>query len=89
MQANLARNLKTVDALEVTVLVDNIVDPLSSVPKGVTGETAVLMSKGLKVSSGHARCCAAHGLSLVITARVGSGIQILLFDTGPEAYTFG
>lgn len=88
MQANLARNLKTVDSLEVTVLVDNIVDPLSTVPKGVTGEMAVLRSKGLKVSSGHARCCANHGLSLIVTARVGSDIQILLFDTGPETYTF-
>ncbi len=87
MQANVARSLKTVDTLEVTVLVDNVVDPLSTVPKGVTGDMAVLMSRGLKVSSGHARCCANHGLSLVITARVGSDIQILLFDTGPEAYT--
>lgn len=87
MQVNVARNLKTVDALDVTVLVDNVVDPLSTVPGGVTGEMAVLMSKGLKVASGHARCCANHGLSLVVTACVGSDIQILLFDTGPEAYT--
>lgn len=87
MQANVARDLKTVDALEVTVLVDNVVDALSTVPKGVATDTAVLMSKGLKVSSGHARCCANNGLSLLITARVGSDIQILLFDAGPEAYT--
>lgn len=87
MRENVTRILKAVDALEVTVLVDNVVDALSTVPKGVATDTAVLLGKGLKVSSGHARCCANNGLSLVITARVGSDIQILLFDAGPEAYT--
>ncbi len=87
MSAIVARNVKPVDSLEVSVLVDNVVDPLSTVPKDVTGEHAVLRAKGLMVSSGHVRCCANHGLSLVITARVGSDIRILLFDAGPEAYT--
>jgi 7,8-dihydropterin-6-yl-methyl-4-(beta-D-ribofuranosyl)aminobenzene 5'-phosphate synthase len=87
MSATVARSLKSVDALEVSVLVDNNIDPLSTLPKGVTGEHAVLRSKGLKILSGHARCCANHGLALVITARIGSDIQILLFDGGPEAYT--
>lgn len=87
MTTTVARNLKPVDALEVSVLVDNVADPLSTLPKDVKGENAVLRSKGLRVTSGHARCCANHGLSLVITARVGSDIQILLFDAGPEAYT--
>ena len=87
MSATVARSLKSVDALEVSVLVDNVVDGLSTLPKGVTSENAVLRAKGLMVSSGHARCCANHGLSLVITARVGNDIQILLFDAGPEAYT--
>lgn len=87
MSASIARNLKTVDSLEVTVLVDNVVDPLSTLPKGVIGEHAVLRTKGMKTLSGHVRCCANHGLSLVITARIGSDIQILLFDGGPEAYT--
>ena len=88
MSAIVTRNLKPVDALEVSVLVDNVVDPLSTLPPGVTSENAVLRAKGLMVTSGHARCCANHGLSLVITARVGSDIRILLFDAGPEAYTF-
>ncbi len=87
MSATVARNLKPVDALEVSVLVDNVVDPLSTLPRSVTGENAVLRARGLKVTSGHARCCANHGLSLVITAGVGSDIRILLFDAGPEAYT--
>jgi len=87
MSGAVARNLQPVDALEISVLVDNVVDPLSTVPKGVTSEAAVLREKGMMVSSGHARCCANHGLSLVITARIGSDIRILLFDAGPEAYT--
>ena len=88
MSAIVAGKLKPVDSLEVSVLVDNVVDPLSTLPQGVTSESAVLKAKGLMVTSGHARCCANHGLSLVITARVGNDIQILLFDAGPEAYTF-
>ena len=87
MSATIARGLKPVDSLEVTVLVDNVVDPLSTLPKGVVAEHAVLRTKGMKTLSGHVRCCANHGLSLVITARMGSDIQILLFDGGPEAYT--
>jgi 7,8-dihydropterin-6-yl-methyl-4-(beta-D-ribofuranosyl)aminobenzene 5'-phosphate synthase len=38
------------------------------------------------VLSGEALCCAAFGLSLVITARVGSASRVMLFDAGPEAY---
>ena len=87
MSVIVARGLQAVDSLEVSVLVDNVVDPLSTLPKGVTGEQAVLQAKGLMVSSGHARCCANNGLSLVITARIGNDIRILLFDAGPEAYT--
>jgi 7,8-dihydropterin-6-yl-methyl-4-(beta-D-ribofuranosyl)aminobenzene 5'-phosphate synthase len=87
MSAIVASSLTPVDALEVSVLVDNGVDPLTTVPMWVTPDSAILRAKGLMLTSGHARCCAAHGLSLVITARIGSDIQILLFDAGPEAYT--
>jgi len=88
MQANVARNLKAVDSLEVQVLVDNVTDSLSTVPQGVTNEVPVLMKKGsLKIAAGEYRCCAHHGLSLVITARAGRDAQTLIFDAGPEAYT--
>lgn len=87
MSAATARSLKAVDGVEVTVLVDNVVDPLSTQPAGVAGENAILQANAQMVSSGHVRCCANHGLSLVITARVGKDIRILLFDAGPEAYT--
>ena len=33
-------------------------------------------------------CCAAHGLSCLITARRGNETHTVLFDTGPEEYAF-
>ncbi len=88
MPNDVARNLLAVDALEVQVLVDNVTDSLSTVPKDVTNEVAVLMKNGsLKMAAGEYRCCAHHGLSLIITARVGNDKQMLVFDAGPEAYT--
>lgn len=88
MQASIARGLQPVDALEVQVLVDNVTDSLSTVPKDVTNEVSVLMKKGsLKVAAGEYRCCAHHGLSLVITTRAGGDARTLIFDAGPEAYT--
>jgi len=81
-------DLLAVDALEVQVLVDNVTDSLSTVPKDVTNEVPVLMKNGtLKMAAGEYRCCAHHGLSLIITARVGKDRQTLIFDAGPEAYT--
>jgi len=87
LQDSLADRLTAVDALEVQVLVDNVTDSLSTVPAGVVNENTVLVQHGLTLMSGEAKCCAHHGLSLVITARVGGERQVLLFDAGPEAYT--
>ena len=88
MQANIAEKLVAVDLIEVQVLVDNVTDSLSTVPKDVTNEVSVLMKNGtLKQSAGEYRCCAHHGLSLIITARAGGDRQTLIFDAGPEAYT--
>lgn len=78
--------LRQVDTLEVQVLVDNVTDSLSSVPHGVVHEWGHLREGGDLVLSGEALCCAAFGLSLVITARVGSASHVVLFDAGPEAY---
>jgi len=88
MSAEVARKLTPVDALEVQVLVDNVTDSLSTVPKDVTNEVGLLMRNGtLKMAAGEYRCCAHHGLSLVITARVLNEKRTLIFDAGPEAYT--
>jgi len=87
MSPDPASQLLALDALEIQVLVDNVTDSLSTVPAGVVNENAVLVQHGLTLMSGEAKCCAHHGLSLVLTARIGSDRQVLLFDAGPEAFT--
>jgi 7,8-dihydropterin-6-yl-methyl-4-(beta-D-ribofuranosyl)aminobenzene 5'-phosphate synthase len=78
-----------VDALEVLVLVDNLTDSLSSNPADVLPEWSVLLTGGrLRVLAGSNICCAHHGLSLLLTARVGHRAHTLLFDAGPAAATF-
>jgi 7,8-dihydropterin-6-yl-methyl-4-(beta-D-ribofuranosyl)aminobenzene 5'-phosphate synthase len=78
-----------VDALEVLVLVDNVTDSLSSNPRDVLPEWSVLLTGGkLRVLAGSNICCAHHGLSLLLTARLGSRTHTLLFDAGPAAATF-
>lgn len=82
-------NMAEVDALEVLVLVDNVTDSLSSNPRGVLPEWSVLLTGGkLRVLAGSNICCAHHGLSLLLTARLGSRTHTLLFDAGPAAATF-
>jgi 7,8-dihydropterin-6-yl-methyl-4-(beta-D-ribofuranosyl)aminobenzene 5'-phosphate synthase len=88
MTNDVARGLVAADGVEVMVLVDNVTDSLSSVPTGVTNEVPLLMKNGtLRMAAGEYRCCAHHGLSLVITVRAGGERRTLVFDAGPEAYT--
>src|SRR5690349_23618076 len=77
-----------VDALEITVLVDNTTDSLSSNPAFVETEFAFLRRHGMKWLAGRCLCCAAHGLSCLVTARVGGASHTLLFDTGPDEWVF-
>jgi 7,8-dihydropterin-6-yl-methyl-4-(beta-D-ribofuranosyl)aminobenzene 5'-phosphate synthase len=78
-----------VDRLEVLVLVDNVTDSLSTNPHAAVAEWTGLLTGGrLRLLSGRGTCCAHHGLSLLITAHVGSAKRTLLFDAGPEAATF-
>jgi 7,8-dihydropterin-6-yl-methyl-4-(beta-D-ribofuranosyl)aminobenzene 5'-phosphate synthase len=79
-------DLRPVDALEVHVLVDNALDILSTVPDSVTSELPNLVKAGATELSSSCLCCAAWGLSLVITTRVGDNRKSMLFDAGPEAY---
>ena len=78
--------LRPVDGIEFLVLVDNSLDSLSSVPKNVSLEWPRLMRSGMKELSGEAQCCANHGLSLLVTAHLGSASHTVLFDAGPEDY---
>ena len=80
--------LKPVDACDVTVLIDNVTDLLSSVPANVTQQTNNLMKTGkVKELSGTCACCAHWGLSLVINVKSGRKSHSVLFDSGPEGAT--
>jgi 7,8-dihydropterin-6-yl-methyl-4-(beta-D-ribofuranosyl)aminobenzene 5'-phosphate synthase len=69
--------------------VDNVTDSLSSNPRDVLPEWSVLLTGGkLRVLAGSNICCAHHGLSLLLNARVGSRTRTLLLDAGPAAATF-
>jgi 7,8-dihydropterin-6-yl-methyl-4-(beta-D-ribofuranosyl)aminobenzene 5'-phosphate synthase len=83
-------SLAPIDRVDVHVLVDNVTDILSSVPSFVETEFAALgrRRRGNWVLSGSCLCCAAHGLSCLITAHRGSVSRTLLFDTGPEDRVF-
>jgi 7,8-dihydropterin-6-yl-methyl-4-(beta-D-ribofuranosyl)aminobenzene 5'-phosphate synthase len=69
-------------------LVDNTTDSLSSAPRFVESEFAGLRRRKMPWLSGKCLCCAAHGLSCLITARIGEAGRTLLFDTGPDEAVF-
>lgn len=72
------------DGAEVLVLVDNVSDGLSSVPDGVTNEMDNIMDAGWGAFAGEHLCFACFGISLLVTARVGSKKRTILFDGGPN-----
>lgn len=80
--------LQPVDRVEILVLVDNATDVLSSTPSHVESEAAGLMRRGIRMMAGKCLCCAAHGLSCLVTAHRGATSRTVLFDTGPEEYAF-
>ena len=77
---------RPVDRIEITFLVDNATDSLSSTPPFVTREWVRLQRVGMKRVAGAALCCANHGLSLVITVEADGERRIVLFDGGPVDY---
>src|SRR5215469_5175198 len=80
--------IQPVESLEITVLVDNGTDSLSTTPGFVETEWAGAWRRGMKWLSGRCLCCAAHGLSCLITTRTSSSQHTLLFDTGPDESIF-
>jgi len=80
--------IEPIDNVEITVIVDNVTDILSSNPKYVETEVAGAWRRGMKSLGGNCLCCAAHGLSCLITARIGNTSHSLLFDTGPDEWVF-
>ncbi|KAH8805469.1 metallo-beta-lactamase superfamily protein [Xylogone sp. PMI_703] len=92
-------SLTEIDALEVLVIVDNEVDPISSyqhpdlIASGSLQDIA-LRAPIVDLNRGNAEfelrlgnvCCGAHGLSLMITATAGEKRHTVLFDTAPEEH---
>lgn len=90
-------SLVEVDSVEILVIIDNELDPISTyqIP-GLTAEGNIMHiafanskpAVGRGPSTKELRmdniCCSAHGLSLMITARKGDVSRTVLFDTGPE-----
>jgi 7,8-dihydropterin-6-yl-methyl-4-(beta-D-ribofuranosyl)aminobenzene 5'-phosphate synthase len=84
--------LLAVDSLDIQILVDNVTDSLSSVPSFVETELAGLGRRRgtawVLVLGGACLCCAAHGLSCLLTIRAGERTHSVLFDSGPEDRVF-
>lgn len=75
--------LRAAARIEIQVIVDNVLDMLSTTPSFVTREQVQLRRRGLKRTTGGALCCASHGLSLLVTAHGPDGPHSVLFDGGP------
>lgn len=78
--------MQTVDALTVSVVVDNSSDMLSTRPPHIASELRVLISAGMQELTGEGLCSAHHGLSLVVSARLDAQERTVLFDAGPDPY---
>ncbi|KAJ5336458.1 hypothetical protein MYU51_017119 [Penicillium brevicompactum] len=90
-------DLEEVDSLEAIVIIDNELDPLSPpAPDTVqisgnlgtiamgSGHTPTDRGEAYKELRLEDVCCAAHGLSILVTATKGDKKHTVLFDAGPE-----
>ena len=82
--------LAAIDSLDIQIVVDNVTDSLSSVPSFIETELVGLARRrgGAWVLGGGCLCCAAHGLSCLLTLKSGGRTHTVLFDTGPEDRVF-
>lgn len=75
-------DLKELESLEVTVIVDNDVDAMSSA--GVAVDGFAYQSESKKHTGAENMCLAGHGLSLLLTASTcDKETHTILFDAGP------
>lgn len=90
-------SLVELDSIEIKVIVDNEVDPISPSNNPAVQYTGLFQGQPLEpIPEGSDRgeagaeikmeniCCGAHGLSLMLSATRGTDKHMLLFDTGPE-----
>nr|POE79598.1 7,8-dihydropterin-6-methyl-4-(beta-d-ribofuranosyl)-aminobenzene-5'-phosphate synthase [Quercus suber] len=94
--------LLELDSLEILVIIDNELDPISPSPNPEVQQTGGMREiSALATLEPNVRgptacnelrmsniCCSAHGLSLLITGIRGEKRHTLLFDTGPEESAF-
>ena len=95
-------DLTELDSIEILVIIDNELDPISPCPNPSVSQTGSLKDIGLHgpslSDSGRGGawkelrmdniCCSAHGLSLMITGVKGDQRRTILFDTGPEEHAW-
>jgi 7,8-dihydropterin-6-yl-methyl-4-(beta-D-ribofuranosyl)aminobenzene 5'-phosphate synthase len=83
-------SITAVDALDIQIVVDNVTDSLSSVPSFIETELGGLGRRrgSAWVLGGGCLCCAAHGLSCLLTLKTAGRTHSVLFDTGPEDRVF-
>jgi 7,8-dihydropterin-6-yl-methyl-4-(beta-D-ribofuranosyl)aminobenzene 5'-phosphate synthase len=90
----LPEGVKTLDELELLVVVDNETDTLSSIDDGIPQIPEVARHAALtppvRSFDGHdcktvfdQLCCACHGYSVLVTGRRGDSRHSMLFDVGP------
>lgn len=89
-----AANITELDELELLVVMDNETDTLSSVDEGLPQLPEVAQLAARVPASRHFEgheckmvfdqlCCGCHGLSVLITGRLGDEAHTILFDVGP------
>ncbi|PWY68560.1 metallo-beta-lactamase superfamily protein [Aspergillus sclerotioniger CBS 115572] len=89
--------LTEIDSLTATIIIDNDLDPMSPIPPDTVEVTGLMRT--LATCSPHEVhdrgdvhkelrmediCCAAHGLSILVTATKDGKQHTILFDAGPE-----
>lgn len=91
-------DLVELDDVEIVVIIDNELDPISPSPNSAVTQAGTLKDVGLNGPKRTAStpggavqelrmdhiCCSAHGLSLMITGTKDGQKRTILFDTGPE-----
>lgn len=95
-------DLLELDSLEILVIIDNELDPISPcmnpavqqfgglrdvASRGKNPEDDIRGSDSFELRMNNI-CCSAHGLSLMITGVKGEERRTILFDTGPEEHSW-
>ncbi|PVF96769.1 hypothetical protein CPB86DRAFT_484584 [Serendipita vermifera] len=86
-------NLRAVDWVEISIIVDNNIEWMSKLPPGFSSEVRLQLANNPPMDAATQTplldldhyCCGAHGLSILIKTHVDGASHYTLFDTGPDA----